>query len=275
MAPNVTRWGDANVAKHALLIHGLTSSSGVWFRIAEALATRGYHVTAPDLLAHGKSPKSTSYKLEAFVEALEPLFEPSQPRFSLVIAHSFGGVVALACLSRLASEETIPVILLDPPLLPATQTPAEQQTRVGVEIARKIVVSEVTEIPDVETLMSANPLWTKEDAKWKILAAKECDIVGLGQIFEQNYPWSFVHLLDNIPPNVKVTILAADPAKHAAFRVESVKNYKHVQTNVVEMASHSIHREFPDLVIDTAMKAVEEAHGIHVETGLNGNGDAA
>ncbi|KIJ16041.1 hypothetical protein PAXINDRAFT_168674, partial [Paxillus involutus ATCC 200175] len=129
MALFVSRWGDPNATKHALLIHGLTSSSGTWTRIAQGLVAAGYLVIAPDLLGHGCSQRATDYTLGAFVDALRPLFEPAQPRLSLVIAHSFGSIVALALLALLPSARTIPVILLDPPLLHTRRIPSEQQSQ--------------------------------------------------------------------------------------------------------------------------------------------------
>ncbi|KAF9219106.1 alpha/beta-hydrolase [Gyrodon lividus] len=258
MAPFVSRWGDPNAAKHALLIHGLTSSSGSWTRIAQSLAAKGYLVTAPDLLGHGCSQRGTAdYTLGAFVDALRPLLEPTQPEFSLVIAHSFGSIVALALLSLLPSSRTIPVILLDPPFLPVGQVPAERQSPKGIPRAWEIIVREITEIQTIEELQAAHPLWSKEDAVWKVLSAQLCDVAAIKGVIEQNHPWSFVHLLDNIPSNIRLTILMADPRKHAACEISAVQAYSRIRTIVVEGSSHSIHREYPEIVLRTVDSLTE------------------
>jgi pimeloyl-ACP methyl ester carboxylesterase len=48
--------GDGAAAPLALLIHGVTSSSRTWWRVAPVLVRRGYRVLAVDLRGHGESP---------------------------------------------------------------------------------------------------------------------------------------------------------------------------------------------------------------------------
>ncbi|KAF9233639.1 hypothetical protein BU15DRAFT_79938 [Melanogaster broomeanus] len=74
----------------------------------------------------------------------------------------------------------------------------------------------------VEEVQAAHPLWSKEGAVWKVLGAQLCDVEAIKGVIEQNHPWSFVHLLDNIPPNIKLTILMADPGKDVACKMSTV-----------------------------------------------------
>ncbi len=60
-----TRTGEEGVeAVHspdrplALLVHGVTSSSRTWWRVAPALAGRGFRVLAVDLRGHGASARA-------------------------------------------------------------------------------------------------------------------------------------------------------------------------------------------------------------------------
>src|SRR5262249_11181288 len=55
MKLNVREWGTGD--RTAVLIHGITSDSGSWWRFGPDLAARGYHVLAPDLRGHGLSPR--------------------------------------------------------------------------------------------------------------------------------------------------------------------------------------------------------------------------
>ena len=48
-----------------LLVHGLSSYSGTWWRVASELAERGCHVVAPDLRGHGLSPSTSGYGFAA------------------------------------------------------------------------------------------------------------------------------------------------------------------------------------------------------------------
>ncbi|KAH7927994.1 alpha/beta-hydrolase [Leucogyrophana mollusca] len=259
---SVTCWGSPSAPKRALLIHGLMSSSGCWFRVAQALANEGYFVTAPDLLGHGTAPRSADCSLATLAAALHPLFDATRP-FSIIVGHSFGGVVALALLSILPTTHITPVLLLDPPILPPDQTPAHKQSMQRTERICAVVVEEVTsKIPTVDGLMSANPKWSREDAVWKVLGAQLCDPAAIEAIFRQNFPWSFEHLLEIIPANVRLSIIAGDPAMHPAFFVDTAEAFPHIRTTSVEGATHSIHREFPEVVSAAALAAVAEVEGL-------------
>ena len=48
-------WGTG--PRRALLLHGLSSAGSTWWREAPELADLGFTVVAPDLRAHGTSPK--------------------------------------------------------------------------------------------------------------------------------------------------------------------------------------------------------------------------
>jgi pimeloyl-ACP methyl ester carboxylesterase len=106
----------------ALLIHGVTSSSRTWWRLAPELVRRGYRVLALDLRGHGASPPlDDEFVLGDLtadvVQTLDALglgrpgaaLGPLQPRRSgegdqgpgidLLIGHSLGALVALDLLA--------------------------------------------------------------------------------------------------------------------------------------------------------------------------------
>ncbi|EGO19997.1 hypothetical protein SERLADRAFT_478578, partial [Serpula lacrymans var. lacrymans S7.9] len=87
---SLSSWGEPSAGKRALLIHGVSSASQTWHRVAKSLAGQGYLVTAPDLPGHGTANRSSDYTLSAFADALRPLF--ASTRFDLVIGHSLGGL---------------------------------------------------------------------------------------------------------------------------------------------------------------------------------------
>ena len=70
-----TTWGDPTAARRALLIHGLTSSGATWWRVAEALAADGWHVTAVDLRGNGDAPTADRYGFAERVVLLDPALE--------------------------------------------------------------------------------------------------------------------------------------------------------------------------------------------------------
>lgn len=83
-----------------LFIHGVAGSSGNWSYQLTTFVDR-YHVVAPDLRGHGRSPWPGQSTLEDFDKDLDALVEqlPLSQKF-VVASHSFGGCLA----SRLAAR---------------------------------------------------------------------------------------------------------------------------------------------------------------------------
>jgi len=73
-----------------LLLHGLGATADVWGGVAAALGDRAW--AAPDLPGHGGSPAPAEYTFAGVADAVAPLLDPAG---TVVLGHSFGGVVAL------------------------------------------------------------------------------------------------------------------------------------------------------------------------------------
>lgn len=73
-----------------LLLHGLGATADVWRGVAAALGPRAW--VAPDLPGHGGSPPLPAYTFGAVADAVAHLVDPAG---TVVLGHSFGGVVAL------------------------------------------------------------------------------------------------------------------------------------------------------------------------------------
>jgi len=78
-----------------LLLHGMGATSDVWTGLIAALDGRAY--VAPDLPGHGGSAPLAEYTFEAVAAAVAPLVDPVG---TVVVGHSFGGVIALHLASR-------------------------------------------------------------------------------------------------------------------------------------------------------------------------------
>lgn len=78
-----------------LLLHGLGATADVWRGVAAALEPRA--CLAPDLPGHGGSPPLPAYTFAAVADAVAHLVDPSG---TVVLGHSFGGVVALHLAQR-------------------------------------------------------------------------------------------------------------------------------------------------------------------------------
>ena len=56
----------------------------------------------------------------------------------------------------------------------------------------------------------------------------------------------------------KVTVLVADPEIYAICPVASLNPYPHVRPIIVPGAGHWIQNDFPDVVVEEALKTVAE-----------------
>jgi pimeloyl-ACP methyl ester carboxylesterase len=78
-----------------VLIHGITSSSANWRRVAPLLA-RHHTVIAPDLIGHGQSAKPRGdYSMGAFASGIRDLVVALGIGPATVVGHSLGGGVAM------------------------------------------------------------------------------------------------------------------------------------------------------------------------------------
>jgi len=79
----------------ALLLHGLGATADVWCGVGAALGDRAW--AAPDLPGHGGSPALSEYTFARVADAVAPLLDPAG---TVVVGHSFGGVVGLHLAQR-------------------------------------------------------------------------------------------------------------------------------------------------------------------------------
>ena len=107
-------WGHG--PRRALLLHGLTSSGSTWWRVSEALTERGFTVVAPDLRAHGKSPKGDSVSIESHRDDVLLLGQG----WDLLIGHSLGGAIAASVVA--ASPAFASRVVLEDPAIDSTVT---------------------------------------------------------------------------------------------------------------------------------------------------------
>lgn len=88
--------------KVVLLLHGMTGSAESWWRIAPALAERGYRVLALDLPGHGLSDRDSRLTIEVAAQTLVDTVEALAPGKTVTaIGHSYGGTVLAAAADRL------------------------------------------------------------------------------------------------------------------------------------------------------------------------------
>ncbi|KAG0694005.1 Alpha/Beta hydrolase protein [Suillus ampliporus] len=237
---SASQWGSPTASRRALLIHGLTMSSNSWEGVAQLLAAQGFFVVAPNLLGHTWR-RGTDYRVSTLAEDLRPYFV-MDTTYDIIIGHSLGGSVTLSLLPFLPKTKETTVILLDPAL---------EITEERIKMSTNKHLKEVANVRAAEEHMAENHAWSRRDCVLRALGISMCDRTVIEGIFGHNKPWSFSGLLKNIPPNVKITVLASDPECGAICRLEHVpRDVERLDARVLTNIGHWIPYERPDAVID-------------------------
>ncbi|KAK4048031.1 hypothetical protein OIV83_005065 [Microbotryomycetes sp. JL201] len=244
-----TRWGDSSALKLAVLLHGLSSASQSWCRIATGLVNEGYYVVAPDLLGHGFASTSESYTIQDLSNHVEQTLSGLQRQPDLIVGHSLGSLVACALPWRYKERPHARLVLIDPPF---------ELSDADVEKIGDSIVDEVTSPSTVQQYLDHNPKWTVKDAVCKVFGASLCLPETVRSIMKDvGGPWKHTSLLSTQPPSIEIIVLGADPALGPVFTppeaVRLVDSLPHVKTAVVLGTSHSIHREEPDVVLNVLL----------------------
>ena len=165
-----------------LLIHGVTSNAGIWWRVGPALAASGRRVVAVDMPGHGSTPArrvshrfaDTASEVAAFIRAVG-LDRPDLA----VVGHSWGAMVAAHLPAAGIRPETL--VLLDPPVL--TLGRLEAMTKEPTER------SYATLDEAVVAVRTANPGWSAGDVAAKARALTEFNADLVLAVLLQNGDW--------------------------------------------------------------------------------------
>jgi pimeloyl-ACP methyl ester carboxylesterase len=165
-----------------LLMHGVTSDSGTFWRLGPALAAAGRHVVAVDLPGHGGTGawRGEHRFVETARDVIGFIAAAGLDRPGLVVlGHSWGGMVTAALPAAGLRPATL--ILLDPPAMPVavmeamTRDPDEQPG------------------PDVESTMrrfaAAHPEWTEGDIRAKAEGLARFDREAVRAVLFDNGDW--------------------------------------------------------------------------------------
>ena len=174
-------WGSPNDPP-MLLVHGITSAAGTFWRIGPALAASGRRVIAVDLPGHGETGSwqgrhrhaETSEDLAGFIRAAA-LDGPTLD----VLGHSWGGMVVSGLPNAGIRPRTL--ILLDPPALDQAaldlilQSPSETFYE-SLDEARAAI-------------RAGNPGWSDGDVEAKAVGLTKFDPEGALRIMLDNGEW--------------------------------------------------------------------------------------
>jgi pyruvate dehydrogenase E2 component (dihydrolipoamide acetyltransferase) len=249
-------WG-APIDRPLLLIHGVTSSGAVWWRVGPALAATGRWVIAVDLPGHGGTRpwvghhrfRDNARDVIAFLEAAGVDTSALQ-----VVGHSWGAMTAAALPVAGLRPDTI--VLLDPPAVPYDY------------IAAQVEAADSQAYPDLETAAAAvrveNPDWDDRDVEAKAEALVELDAAAARSVLLDNHDWDggVADLRDPAASGVSVYVIRGEPAAGgylpdaAAETLEAIIGAGRVHT--IHGAPHSPQRTHPVETTAAILHALED-----------------
>jgi pimeloyl-ACP methyl ester carboxylesterase len=219
--PYATRaWGEPS-APPLLLIHGVTASSQIWWRLGPALAAGlGRRVVAIDQAGHGRTGHWTGHHRfrdnAADVAAFIAAAALDRPDLR-VVGHSWGAMTA-AELPAVGVRLEV-VVLLDPPAIPL----ATIATMLEDPIERHY--DDVDEA--IAALGRLNPTWAYGDVDAKSEALTQFDEPAVRAILTENGDWDggLAALADRAAAGVAIWLVRGEPASGGLVPDEAVAGF--------------------------------------------------
>lgn len=256
-------WGDP-AARPLLLIHGVTASAAVWWRVGPALAASGRRVVAVDQAGHGRTGhwmghhriRDNAADLAAFVRAAGlSSAAAGEPSPLQVIGHSWGAVTTAALPA--VGLRPASLVLLDPPVLPLAFIAREAsdpslRTYAGLDEA-------------ITAVTALQPTWSAGDVRANAEALVEVDADAARSVVLDNGDWDggLADLRDPAAAGIDVWLIRGEPAtggyvaESAVPAFEAVIGAGHVIT--IPGGSHSPQRVMPVETTAVFLRVLGEA----------------
>jgi pimeloyl-ACP methyl ester carboxylesterase len=238
-----------------LLVHGVTSNAGIWWRVGPALAAAGRHVTAVDMPGHGPNPTwsgryrfdETAAELAAFIRAAGL----DVPELA-VVGHSWGAMVTAHLPG--AGVRPASIVLIDPPYLTREQLEAltrepDERPYDSIDKARASV-------------RRANPAWSDGDVEAKAKALTEFNADAVLAVLVQNGDWDsgLAALRQPAAEGIPVWLIAGEWATGGFIPAQAIEVIR-LQLGadrviVIRRAPHSPQRTHPQETVAAILRAI-------------------
>ena len=210
-APGVKAWAPNGPTLGSIgLLHGVTSSSGTWWRLGPALAAAGWEVTAVDLPGHGEGPRPQE-SLPIMTALAEGAVGALPEQMTVLVGHSLGAIVALEA-AALFPELANGIVLEDPPGMADLDTAL---LAAGVEAEGK--AAKAHRDAYWQRVRHDNPDWDDEDVEHHVAAFEAADTAGIAEALRAGLTWDLPGLISAL--QVPVLVVAA-PVVGSSFLIE-------------------------------------------------------
>jgi len=213
-------WGEPG-ARPLLLIHGVTASARIWWRIGPALAATGRRVIAIDLPGHGLTGhwrghgrfRDNATDVAAWIRAAG-LQTPALQ----IVGHSWGAMTVAAL--PWAGVRPGTLVLLDPPAVSLARM-SQMAMDASEQPYRDLAQA-------VERLGAANPGWSTGDVEAKAEAVVQVDLEAARAILLDNGDWDggLAELADPLAAGVTTWIIRGDPAAGGLLPDSAVPDFE-------------------------------------------------
>jgi len=197
-------------APAALLLHGITGSSGTWWRVGPALADAGWRVIALDLPGHGESPRmGRPMKAGEWAESVRGTVRElvGDEPLDLAIGHSAGAATLLEVVA-VGPGVARRVVLEDPPGVGDVSRPDW-----AAHLEREVVAARRDPDRFRWLLLRENPTWEPQDAAEAVAALVACEIEVIAESELRGMGYRTVELVAAV--NVPSLLLLADEDRSA------------------------------------------------------------
>lgn len=244
-----------------LLLHGFTGHGGSWAAVGERFAAAGYHVLAPDLLGHGRSPhpcSSTCYEMAQAAIDLKSVLDRSVAEAAHLLGYSMGGRLALFfALSYPEQVRSLTLVGASPGI--ASETGRTERRSRDDALADRIERDGIAAFVDYWTTL---PLWSSQ--------RRNLSTAQRGQLKEQrmqNRPDGLANSLrgmgtgaqpplhDRLPslPAPTLLLVGAEDERFVAINRQMAQSIPKARLFVMPETGHAVQLERPDAFVRTVL----------------------
>jgi pimeloyl-ACP methyl ester carboxylesterase len=231
----------------AVLVHGITGWWRTWWRLAPALADRGWRVIAVDQRGHGGSPAVDGF---ATAETLAADIGLTLDRLGvlpvdLLLGHSLGAAVALELAHR-RPEIARRLVIEDPPGQTRVDDPEYQ-----ANLERDVLAARADPESEVRRELSENPAWLEEDARQDVEGRQRVDLAGILASLRHDTQLRAVELVPKI--QIPTLYLLADEERSVlgTTRAALIESLPATAALAEFDSGHTVHRDQFDAYLST------------------------